>query len=80
MIGKKIKVCKDRENASLMLYHNIWRKNVIQISYKGHKFSVCFISCQSYTICFRRIKIIQKHIDTYYTSIFKYKLFILIIH
>ena len=46
MIGKKIKICKDRENATLVLYHsvcNIWHKNVIQISYKNHEFSVCFL-------------------------------------
>ena len=46
MIGKKIKICKDRENATLMLYRNIcniWHKNVIQISYKNHEFSVCFL-------------------------------------
>ena len=46
MIGKKIKVCKDWENATLVLYHNIcniWHKNVIQISYKNHKFSVSFL-------------------------------------
>ena len=43
--GKKIKVGKDQENATLMLYCNmcnIWCKNVIQISYKDHKFSVYF--------------------------------------
>ena len=46
MIGKKIKICKDWENATLMLYRNIcniWCKIVIQISYKNHKFSVCFL-------------------------------------
>ena len=46
MIGKKIKVCKDQENATLMLYRNIcniWHKNIIQISYKNKKFSVCFL-------------------------------------
>ena len=45
MNGKKIKVCKDQENATLMLYRNIcniWCENVIQ-SYKNHKFSVCFL-------------------------------------
>ena len=50
MIGKKIKVCKDQENATLMLYHNIcniWHKNVIEISYKNHKFSVCFLLAAS---------------------------------
>ena len=58
MIGKKIKVCKDQENATLVLYRNIcniWRKNVIQISYKNHKLSVCFLLaggqlCNSYII------------------------------
>ena len=50
MIGKKIKVCKDQENATLVLYCNIcniWHKNVIQISYKNHKFSVCFLLAAS---------------------------------
>ena len=40
MIGKKIKVCKDQENATLVLYRNIcntWYKNVILInSYTQH--------------------------------------------
>ena len=38
MIGKKIKICKDQENATLVLYRNIcniWCKNIIQISYKN---------------------------------------------
>ena len=38
MIGKKIEICKDWENATLMLYRyicNIWRKNIIQILYKN---------------------------------------------
>ena len=46
IFGKKIKVCKGWENANLMLYRNIcnvWCKNVIQISYKIQKFSVCFL-------------------------------------
>ena len=46
MIGKKIKVCKDQENATLILYRNIcniWCKNVIQISYKNQKFLACFL-------------------------------------
>ena len=46
MIGKKIKVCKDQENATLMLYRNIcniWCKNIVQISYKNQKFSVYFL-------------------------------------
>ena len=50
MIGKKIKVCQDRENATLVLYRNIcniWRKNVIHISYKNQKFSVCFLLAAS---------------------------------
>ena len=50
MIGKKIKVCKDHENATLMLYHNIcniWYKDVIQILYKNQKFSVCFLLAAS---------------------------------
>ena len=95
MIGKKIKVCKDRENVTLVLYRNIcniWCKNVIQISYKNHKFSVCFLlaaghiqfiynyTIVSLTSSFCCVKIIQKPIDTYYSSIFEYKLFILIIH
>ena len=46
MIGKKIKICKDQENATLVLYRNIcniWRKNVIWISHKNHEFPVCFL-------------------------------------
>ena len=29
---------------------------------------------------FCSVKVIQRHIDTYYSSIFEYKLFILIVH
>ena len=53
MIGKKIKICKDRENATLVLYRsscNIWHKNVIQISYKNNKFSVCFLLAAGVTV------------------------------
>ena len=59
MNGKKIKVCKDWENATLVLYHNIcniWHKNVIQVSYKDHNSQYAFISCHSYTI---RIQLFQ---------------------
>ena len=46
MIGKKIKICKDRENATLVLYHNIcniWHKNIIQISYKNQNSQYAFL-------------------------------------
>ena len=86
MIGKKIKVCKDRENATLMLYSNIcniWHKNVIQISYKNKKFLVCFllaagqyksyaiIQLQVYQSSIHSVVVIQKHIDTCYFNIFR---------
>ena len=38
------------------------------------------IQLQFYHSSFHSVKIIQKPVDTYYSSIFKYKLFILIIH
>ena len=45
MIGKEIKIYKDRENATLVLYRNIcniWCKNVIQISYKDQNSRYAF--------------------------------------
>ena len=45
MIGKKIQICKDQENATLVLYRdicNIWRKNIIQISYKNQNSQYAF--------------------------------------
>ena len=45
MIGKKIKICKDRENATLVMYCNIcniWHKNIIQISYKNQNSQYAF--------------------------------------
>ena len=37
MIGKWFKICRDRENATIVLYHNIcsiWHKYKVQVSYK----------------------------------------------
>ena len=82
MIGNKIEISKDRENATLVLYRNIcniWHKNIIQISYKNQKFSVCFLLAASqiqfiynYNFnfqVFHSVAVIQKHIDTYYSNI-----------
>ena len=46
MIGKKIKICKDQENATLVLYHNIcniWHKNIIQILFKNENSRYAFL-------------------------------------
>ena len=46
----------------------------------GHIQFVYSIQLQFKHSSFHSVKIIQRHIDTYYSGIFKYKLFILIIH
>ena len=46
----------------------------------GHIKFMYNIQLQLYHSSFHSAKIIQKHIDTYYSSIFKYILFLFILH
>ena len=61
MIGKEIKICKDRENATFVLYcniSNIWQKNIIQISYKNQNSQYAFLLAAS------QIQVIYNYTNT----------------